>query len=178
MPHGQVATAGQPLGVEAGGPIKGRGDRGPPVHHQGFAIGTRHRQPADVERLAELVVPVADLVDPPEAQPLVPDVQLGQAGQAGPHDDVPLGPGLRRAPFAQVENRIEHGPGLVAHGVEARVGELEELLLLLELGIRRHAVPSCPPPERVVPGPPTPPQAGGRSAPAPRREAVHSRGWQ
>ena len=97
-----------------------------------------------MEVLADLVLCVGGLVDAAEAEPLVPDVELGQSGQAGADDDVTLGPGLRGAPFAQVKHRFEHALGLVAHRVEARMGAIEESLLFLELGIDGHAVPSCP----------------------------------
>ena len=40
--NGQVAPAGQALGVEPGGPIEGGGDGGAPVHHQGLAVEPGH----------------------------------------------------------------------------------------------------------------------------------------
>jgi hypothetical protein len=138
-PHGQVAAAGQALRVEPGGPVEGGGDRGPPIDDEGLAVLPRHRQPADVERLAGLVLG-GGLIDPAEAEPLVPDVELGQSGQAGPDHDVPLRPRLGRAALAQVEDRFEHPPGFVAHGAEARVSTVEESLLFLELGIDGHVV--------------------------------------
>ena len=102
--EGQVAPEHQALGIATGGPVEGLGDGGTPVHHQGVVVGAVDGQPADVEglgvragpvgrtrwRCRRLVVP--DPVDPPEGQGLVPDVQLLEPGQAGPDDDVPLGP--------------------------------------------------------------------------------------
>ena len=63
-PHGQVAAAGQALGVEPGGSVEGLGHRRAPVDHQWLVVRARHRQTPDVERLAEqravFVVPVRE----------------------------------------------------------------------------------------------------------------------
>ena len=48
-------------------------------------------------------------VDAAEAQRLVPDVELVQAGQAGAHHDVALGPGLERTSPTQVQYGPQHG---------------------------------------------------------------------
>jgi len=47
-----------------------------------------------------------------------------------------------RCPPAEVEHRFEHAVGLGAHGVEAVMGSVEELLFFLKLGIYGHVVPS------------------------------------
>ena len=44
-PDGQVATAGQALGIEPGGPVEGLGHRGPPVHDQRLVVA-RPTRPA------------------------------------------------------------------------------------------------------------------------------------
>ena len=91
--HGQVAAAGQALGVEAGGPVERLGHRRPPVDDQRLVVGTRDGEAADVEGLARgrPVAGLGEAVDAPEVEGLVADVELLQAGQAGAHDDVALG---------------------------------------------------------------------------------------
>jgi len=69
-------------------------------------------------------------VDPAEAQGLVADVELGQAGQAGADHDVALGPGLERAAPTEVEHRFEHAGRLAPHRLEPVVGPVEETLLV------------------------------------------------
>ena len=161
-PHGQVAAAGQALGVEPGGPVEGLGHRGPPVDHQRLVVRAGHGQPADVERLAQHGLPwpsptsvavpspspspVGKAVDAAEAERLVADVELLQAGQAGADHDVPLGAGLERAAPAQVEDALEHVAGLPPHGLETIVGAIEELLLGLQIGMVRHLAPFSPGP--------------------------------
>ena len=139
-PDGQVPAAGQPLGVEAGGPVEGLGDRGAPVDHQRLVVLPRHRQPADVERL-EPPVPLGPPVDPAEAQRLVADVELGQAGQAGPDHDVALGAGLEGAAPPEVQDRLEHPVRLAAHGLEAAVRVVEDPLFFGDVSVCGHVSP-------------------------------------
>ena len=90
-----MASEDQALGIAPGGPVERLGDGGPPVHHQRIVVGAVDGQAADVEGLGARLLalgPVMQPVDPAEGQGLVPDVQLLQAGQAGPDDDVPFGP--------------------------------------------------------------------------------------
>ena len=91
--HGQVAAAGQALGVEPGGPVERFGHRCPPVDDQGLVVRARDGQAADVEGLAQhgAVAGLGQPVDPAEVEGLVPDVELLQPGQARAHDDVALG---------------------------------------------------------------------------------------
>ena len=92
----------------------GRRARPPaPASRRPAARGRRRTRPAGrcgrTRRPGAVLV--GDAVDPPEAQRLVADVELGQAGEAGPHDDVPLGAGLEGAAPAEVEHRLEHPAG-------------------------------------------------------------------
>ncbi len=157
--EGEVAAEDESLGVATGGPVEGLGNRGPPVDDERLVVCSVDGQSTDVEGLGVRDPvravggrggPVARAggqpVDPPEGECLVPDVQLLEPGQAGAHDDVPLGPGLEGAALAQVEHALEHRIGIPAHGVEPRVGEVDERLLGLQL--------RCHPPPPVVPCPP------------------------
>ena len=63
-------------------------------------------------------LPLGEPVDAAEAERLVADVELVQAGQAGPDHDVPLGPGLEGAPAAEVQHGLEHAVGLAAHELQ------------------------------------------------------------
>ena len=139
--EGEVTAEHQTLGIAPGGPVEGLGDGGPPVHHQRVVVGAVDGQPTDVERLDVRIIAVhrlVDPVDPAEGQGLVPDVQLFEAGHAGADDHIPLGPRLEGAAPAQVEHAFEHGVGIVPHGVEACVGEIDELLLLVKLRVHPH----------------------------------------
>ena len=145
--HGQVAAAGQALGVEAGGPVEGFGHRGPPVDDQGLVVGARDGQAADVEGLAQRRSPSPGLgepVDAAEVEGLVPDVELLQPGQAGAHDDVALGARLEGATPAQVEHALQHLARLAPHELQPVIGTVEELLLILQIGMFGHRSPFSP----------------------------------
>jgi hypothetical protein len=130
-----VAAPGQPLGIEAGGPVERFGHRSAPVHHQRLVVGARDGQASDVEGLAQqrsvLVVPFGEAIDTAEVERLVTDVELLQPGQAGPHHNVAFGPRLERAPLAQIQDPLEHVPRFGPHALEAIVGAVEKLLLSL-----------------------------------------------
>ena len=79
-------------------------------------------------------------VDAAEAERLVADVELGQAGQAGPDHDVALGPGLEGAAPAEVEHRLEHAVGLGAHGSSPR-RRGRGTLLFLDVSMFGHVSP-------------------------------------
>ena len=108
-------------------------------------VGARHGQAPDVERLPDPPV-LGDPVDAAEVQRLVPDVELLQAGQAGPDHDVAFGPGLESAAPAQIEDAVEHVARLAPHELQAFVGAVEVLLLRLQLGMFGHRSPSSPRP--------------------------------
>ena len=78
-------------------------------------------------------------VDAAEAQRLLPDVELVEAGQAGPDDDVALLAELVRA----AATLVEHGPdellGVGPQLVEALVGPVDMGLFRLELRMRCHS---------------------------------------
>ena len=93
------------------------------------------------------VAPVARLgqpVDPAEVEGLVPDVELLQPGQARAHDDVALGARLEGATPAQVEHALEHLARLAPHELQPVVGTVEELLLILQIGMFGHRSPFSP----------------------------------
>ena len=77
-PGGEVAAADEAHGLAAGGPVERLGHRGPPVDHDRLLLVVRHRQAADVEGLAALVL-VA--VDATEQQRGVAEVELRRAGR-------------------------------------------------------------------------------------------------
>ena len=85
-------------------------------------------------------------VDPSEVERLVADVELLQAGQAGPHHNVALGARLERAAPAQVEHALEHLARLAPHELQPVVGTVEELLLILQIWMFGHLSPSSPRP--------------------------------
>ena len=85
-------------------------------------------------------------VDAPEVEGLVADVELLQAGQAGPHHDVALGARLERAAPAEVEHALQHLPRLAPHELQPVVGTVEELLLILQIGMFGHLSPFSPGP--------------------------------
>ena len=85
-------------------------------------------------------------VDPAEVEGLVPDVELLQPGQAGAHDDVALGARLEGATPTQVEHAFEHLAGLAPHELQPVVGTVEELLLILQIGMFGHLSPFSPVP--------------------------------
>ena len=100
-------------------------------------VGARDGQAPDVERLAERVlrrrtVPrLGQAVDAAEVQGLVADVELVEPRQARPHHDVALGAGLERAPPPEVQHALQHVAGLAPHELQAVVGTVEEVLLIL-----------------------------------------------
>ena len=87
-------------------------------------------------------VPVSPLVDPPEGQRLVADVQLLESGQARTDDDVPLGTGLESAPPSEVEHALHHRLRVRPHGVETFVGRVDESLLSRDLGLHPTSDPA------------------------------------
>ena len=91
-------------------------------------------------------VGLGEAVDAAEVQGLVADVELLQPGQAGAHDDVALGAGLEGAPPTEVEHALEHLARIAPHGLEAVVGAVQKLLLILQIGMVRHRAPFSPRP--------------------------------
>ena len=92
------------------------------------------------------VARLGEPVDAAEIESLVADVELLQPGQAGAHDDVTLGPGLEGAAPAEVEHALEHLARLAPHELQPVVGTVEELLLILQIGMFGHRSPSSPGP--------------------------------
>ena len=105
-------------------------------------------QPPDVEGLGVLIraIDVAraagaagaagaadQAVDAAEGEGLVANIELLESRQACPDDDVAFRPGLEGATPAQVEHALEHRVGVASHGIEARIGEVHEVLLCLQL---------------------------------------------
>ncbi len=88
-------------------------------------------------------VPVSPLVDPPEGQRLVADVQLLESRQARTDDDVPLGTGLESPPPSEVEHALHHRLGVRPHGVETLVGRVDESLLSRDLGLHPTSDPAA-----------------------------------
>ena len=150
-PDGQVPPPCQPLRVQPRRPVERLGHRGAPVDHQRLVVGARDRQAADVERLAQcragvlaVLVGLGQPVDAPEVEGLIPDVELLQPGQAGADHDVPLGPRLEGAAPAEVQDTLEHLARLTPHELQTLVGTVEELLLILQIGMFGHLSPFYP----------------------------------
>ncbi len=171
--EGEVPPEDQALGIPSGRPVERLGDRGAPVDDQRLVVGIVDGQAPDVEDLGRrLPVRVGALavgarsfgavavrrldhaVDPAEGECLVADVELFEAGEAGPDDHVPLGARLEGAAPTQVEDALEHGVGVAAHGVEPRIRRVDERLLGLSLRVHPH-LRSLPLPARA-PAPPGP----------------------
>ena len=94
-----------------------------PVHHQGVDVIAGDPEPADVEALHRIVV--APAVDAPETEGLLPDVELVQAGQGRPDDDVTLLAELVGAPAALVEDGSEELLGVGPELVQALIGAVD-----------------------------------------------------
>ena len=92
------------------------------------------------------VAGLGEPVDAAEVERLVADVELLQAGQAGAHHDVALGARLERAAPAEVEHALQHLARLAPHELQPVVGTVEELLLILQIGMFGHLSPSSPGP--------------------------------
>ena len=103
-------------------------------------VGLAGPSPAGIGPVARgrAVLIAHDAVDSPEGQGLIADVELLEPGQAGADDHVPLGAGLERPTFAEVKDPLEHAVGVRAHGVEARIGQIHELLFCLQLALDPH----------------------------------------
>ena len=148
--HAEVSAPGEPLRVETGRPVERLGHRRAPVDHERLVVGARDGQAADVEGLTErrarcaTFVGVGQPVDAPEVERLVTDVELLQAGQAGPHHDVALGAGLKGAPPPEVQDALQHLARLAPHELQPVVGTVEELLLILQVGMFGHLSPFSP----------------------------------
>ena len=143
-----MPAAGEALRIETRCPVEGLGHGGAPVDDEWFVIRARDGEAADVERLSQQGVlrsrlhpGLGEAVDSPEIERLVPDVELLQTGQAGPHDDVALGAGLERASPAEVEHALQHLPRLAPHELQPVVGTVEELLLILQIRMFGHLSP-------------------------------------
>ena len=74
---------------------------------------------------------LGETVDAAEVESLVADVELIETGEARAHHDVALGARLERAAAAQIQDPLEHLAGFASHELEAVMGPVEELLLIL-----------------------------------------------
>ncbi len=140
---GEVATQDQPHRVPARGSVERLGHRGPPIDHQGLEVLARDPQPPDVEALGLLdagrPVTVLAPVDPAEAQGLLTDVELVEAGQARADDDVTLLAELVCTPATLVDHGPDELLGVGPQLVEALVGPVHMGLFRLELRMRWHS---------------------------------------
>ena len=89
---------------------------------------------------------LGEAVDPSEVERLVADIELLQASQAGADHDVALGARLERAAPAEIEHALQHLARFAPHGLQPVVGTVEELLLILQIGMFGHLSPSSPGP--------------------------------
>ena len=92
------------------------------------------------------VAGLGEPVDAAEVERLVADVELLEAGQAGAHHDVALGARLEGAAPAEVEDALQHLARLAPHELQPVVGTVEELLLILQIGMFGHLSPFSPGP--------------------------------
>ena len=110
-PGGEVAAAGQAHRLAAGGPVERLGHRGPPVDDDRLLVLVGHRQAPDVvgvaRRRLRVAVAVARLVDAPEHERGVAEVELGEPVGDRVLDHVALEPGLLGAAPADLDHRLE-----------------------------------------------------------------------
>jgi hypothetical protein len=130
--------------VTPGGSVERLGNRRSPVDDEGTTIDAGDRQPTNVERLRIRIWPFWSEVNPTETQGLLAHVELGEASECPPHDDVSLCSRLEGAPAAEVEHRISESLRIATHRVQARVGEIEECLLFVDVSLRCHPTPEVP----------------------------------
>src|ERR1019366_3981053 len=166
---GQMAPQDEAHGVAPRGPVERLRHRGTPVDDQGLEVLARDPEPADVEALG---VPgtgrrraVLTTVDPTETQRLLPDVELVEAGETRPDDDVALLAGLGGAAATLVDHGTDELLGVGSQLVEALIGPVHMGLFRLELRMRCHS--RSPPPRCAVnhrsyrPDRASPPAGGG-----------------
>ena len=89
---------------------------------------------------------LGDTVDAAEVERLVADVELIESGEARPHDDVTLCARLEGAAATEIQHALEHLAGFASHELESVVGTVEELLLILQIGMFGHLSPFAPVP--------------------------------
>ena len=126
------------------GPWPGRRARPPgPASRPPGARGPRPRSRAgrcgSSRSPAPGAVAVVAPVDPAEAQRLLPDVELVEAGEARADDDVALLAELVRPPAALVDHGPDELLGVGPQLVEALVGPVHMGLFRLELRMRCHS---------------------------------------
>ena len=128
----EVAAPGQPHRVAAGRPVERLGDGRAPVDDQRLLVDVGHGQATDVEALARRAV------DPPEAQRLVAQAELLDAGEGRAHDHVALLPGLVGAAPAVADHLVPSGRCGRPHRIEAGVGPVDVGLFALDVAGFRH----------------------------------------
>jgi hypothetical protein len=101
-PGGEVSAPHQPHRRPAGGPVEGLGDGCPPVDHQGFLVLVGDGHAADVEGVA---TGGAGLVDAPEHQAGITEVQIVEAAGDAALDDLPLPAGLLGPTLPDLDHR-------------------------------------------------------------------------
>jgi hypothetical protein len=79
------------------------------------------------------------VVDPTEEEWLIADRQLIETVQRRTHDDVALDE-VARATHVRHGRTVAERPGLIAHVIKGRKGEIEEELFLFDLTLVGHHV--------------------------------------
>ncbi len=149
---GQMAPQDQSHGVAPRGPVERLRHRRPPVDDQGLEVLARDPEPADVEALGfpgtGRRATILATVDPAEAQRLLPDVELVEAGEARPDDDVALLAELVRPAATLIDHGTDELLCVRSQLVEALIGPVHMGLFRLELRMRCHR--RSPPPRCAV----------------------------
>ncbi len=148
---GNVPAEGQPHRIAPGGPVKRLSDRRTPVDDQRLEVVPGHSEPADVKALRHRRPVDGQAIDAAEAEGLVTNVQLLEAGETRPYDYVSFLEVLRCARSFS-KHRTETLPGIPPKLLEAIVSTRQVGLLRLELRVSFHSSPfSATHPERPNP---------------------------
>ena len=76
-----------------------------------------------------------------KTQRLLANVQLRESSEGIAHDNVAFCSALEGSASSEIKNRVAKRFGFLAHGVETRMREVEELLFLLKIMSVGHLAP-------------------------------------
>ena len=130
-PGGEVAATHQSHRRPPGGSVEGLGHRRPPVDHEGLLALVGDRHTADVEGVAPVG---AGLVDAPEHQAGIAQVQVVETVGDVALDDLPLPAGLLGATLPNLDHRPQLGSRLPST-LQAVVGTIDVRLFGGQVGV-------------------------------------------
>jgi hypothetical protein len=140
----QVPATSETERITSGRSIERFGNRRSPVNDQRLAFWPRHGKATDVETVGLSGNGIFGHINATEAQRLVANIELFQAGERTPHHDVALGPALERSASTEVHHRVTESFGFFPHCLQTRVGVVEEGLFFFNSMPVRHADPPEP----------------------------------